>query len=523
MIGAAHLSGARPSPFAQALAPQSLGWFARHELLLAWRDWLSMMTAGRRTRERIMIAIAALFTLGLHALAYGVLKPVLSAGSSLDGRMLLVTVMCCGLLAFFMMLSQALESVTRAFYTRSDLELILTSPSPPRHVFAVRVAALTITTTVMSTMLLAPFINVAAYIDHPGWLSAYFVMIAIAMIATGIAVWLMMLMFRLIGAKRTRLVAQIVAAVIGAGFLIGIQIIAIFSYNNLSRLSVLQDHAFIASLPGSDSLAWLPVWAATGSPLSLGVVLLSATAFLVLTVWQTSKGFAQLVLSAASVSDIDTATKAVQSPFRTLSPRQALRAKEWRLLKRDPWLVSQTLMQVLYLLPPALLLWKNYGDAAGIPVILAPVIVMALGQLAGGLAWLTISGEDAPELVGTAPVSGGHILLAKIEAVFAVIAAVGLPLVLIIASFAPFEAGVTAAGVVGGAASAIAIQLWFRGPAKRAHFRYRQTSSRVATLAEAFSSLMWAGATALFAAGMAAGVVLVVLALLVLLTAWLMS
>ena len=42
-------------------------------------------------------------------------------------------------------------------------------------------------------------------------------------------------------------------------------------------------------------------------------------------------------------------------------------------------------------------------------------------------------------------------------------------------------------------------------------------------MAEAFSSLMWAGATALFAAGMAVGIVCVVLALLVLLIAWLMS
>ena len=27
--------------------PQSVAWFVRHELLLAWRDWLSMMTAGK--------------------------------------------------------------------------------------------------------------------------------------------------------------------------------------------------------------------------------------------------------------------------------------------------------------------------------------------------------------------------------------------------------------------------------------------------------------------------------------------
>ena len=67
-------------------------------------------------------------------------------------------------------------------------------------------------------------------------------------------------------------------------------------------------------------------------------------------------------------------------------------------------------MQVLYLLPPALLLWRNFGDDGDTLVVLVPVFVMAAGQLAGGLAWLAVSGEDAPDLVATAPIAGGTIL-----------------------------------------------------------------------------------------------------------------
>lgn len=503
--------------------PQSLIWFAAHELLLAWRDWLSMMTAGKATRERVMLVATLLFIAGIHALAYSVLNPVFKDGAEPPSKLVLATVGATTLLAFFMMLSQALESVTRAFYTRSDLELILSSPASPRHVYAIRIAALTVTTTVMSMMLVAPFIHIAAFLDHPAWLAGYPVMFACAMLATAIAVWLMMALFQAIGAARTRLVAQIVAAIIGASFLIGIQVIAIFSYNNLSRFSLLKDNAFLAALPSPDSLAWLPANAAMGNPAALFAIVASAAGILGFTIWQTSRWFAGLVLAAASLGEAQSAASHKTRRFRQHSPRFALIAKEWQLLKRDPWLVSQTLMQVLYLLPPALLLWKNYGDAAGISVILAPVLVMALGQLAGGLAWLTISGEDAPELVGTAPVSANQVLRAKIEAVLSVIAIIGLPLVLVMATFAPFEAVVTALGVTASAASAIAIQMWFRGPAKRAHFRYRQTASRVATLSEAFSSLMWAGATALFAAAMPIGVVFVVLAVCVLLVAWLLS
>src|SRR4029077_20498875 len=96
--------------------------------------------------------------------------------------------------------------------------------------------------------------------------------------------------------------------------------------------------------------------------------------------------------------------QAQRAGFRPRSPAAVLRRKEWTLLRRDPWLVSQTLMQILYLLPPALMLWRSYGEGTGALIVLVPVLVMAAGQLAGGLAWLAISGEDAPDLVATAPV-----------------------------------------------------------------------------------------------------------------------
>jgi len=49
------------------------------------------------------------------------------------------------------------------------------------------------------------------------------------------------------------------------------------------------------------------------------------------------------------------------------------------------------------------------------------------------------------------------------------------------------------------AGSATHIQLCFRAQAKRSHFRRRQTSSRIATFAEAFVSIGWAAAAALAA------------------------
>jgi ABC-2 type transport system permease protein len=178
-----------------------------------------------------------------------------------------------------------------------------------------------------------------------------------------------------------------------------------------------------------------------------------------------------------------------------------LRQKEWTLLRRDPWLLSQTLMQMLYLLPPALLLWRSFREGSSAFIVLVPVVVMAAAQLAGGLAWLSISGEDAPDLVASAPITARRILWAKIEAVMGTIAMVFAPMVAALAIISPFDAAVTASGVLVACASATMIQLCFRVQARRSHFRHRQTSSRIATFAEAFSSISWAAAAALTAAG----------------------
>ena len=167
------------------------------------------------------------------------------------------------------------------------------------------------------------------------------------------------------------------------------------------------------------------------------------------------------------------------------------------LLRRDPWLVSQSLMQLLYLVPPAVMLWRSFSDSSVAIMLITPVVVMAAGQLAGGLGWLTISGEDAPDLVVTAPLQTSRVIRAKIEVVLIAIGVLFAPLIMALVYASLLQAAVTAIGVIIAAASATAIQLWFRVQARRSQFRRRQTSSRLATFAEAFSSIGWAATAAL--------------------------
>ena len=186
----------------------------------------------------------------------------------------------------------------------------------------------------------------------------------------------------------------------------------------------------------------------------------------------------------------------------------------------DPWLMSQTLMQILYLAPPALLLWRNFGDDLSGLLIMVPIIVMASGQLAGGLAWLAVSGEDAPDLVASAPIPERAVIAAKIEAVIGAVVVVVAPLVLALALAAPRIAAVAALGIAVAAASGTMIQIWFRAQAKRSTFHRRQTSSRIATLAEAITSVLWAGTAALLAAGSWFAAALAPVVLLILAGTW---
>ena len=391
--------------------------------------------------------------------------------------------------------------VTRAFYARADLDLVLSSPISARKVFAVRIAAIAVSTTALAIPLAAPFINALAYSGGPRWLGAYGVVIAMGMVASALAMALTMALFKTLGARRTRLVAQIIAAVVGAVFVIGVQALAILSSNTLSRFAALQSDALKAIAPGDQSPFWWPARAIMGDvPALIGVLLIGA-ALLAAAMVAFSGRFAENATAAAGISATIIRQRRRTNAFRPMSPARTLRWKEWTLLRRDPWLVSQTLMQVLYLLPPALLLWRNFGSGGETLLVLVPVFVMAAGQLAGGLAWLAVSGEDAPDLVASAPVPERTILRAKMEAVLGGVFFVLTPVILVLAFTAPAYAVVACVGILIAAGSATMIQLWFRKQAKRSHFRRRQTSSRVATFAEAFSSISWAATAGLAASG----------------------
>lgn len=490
-------------------------WFARFEARLAWRDALSMLTAGRVGRQRQLAIGVVVLSLFLHGMAFLVLRFV--TGEVRPDLPTLVMVTGGIVLSGSAMFAQAMESVTRIFYSRSDLELILSAPVQPDKLFAVRIAAMAFSAACMSVLVIGPFINVLAWQGGVQWLGAYVVLIAVSTTTTALAVALTILLFKTMGPSRTRLVAQIAAAVVGGVFVIGLQIAALLSTGTLSRFVFLNSPYVLAHVPDVDSAVWYPARAAMGDLYSLVVVLAGSGLLFLATTARYASRFADYTLMAASRSHTATPEQSGSKTFRVRPTSAALRFKERKLLLRDPWLISQSLMQLLYLIPPAVLLWNNLGRGSAVSIVLVPVLIMTAGQLAGGLAWLTISGEDAPDLVLSAPVKPSRLLRAKIEAVMQSVAVVLLPFAGLLAFVSVQQAAVALAGGAAAAASATAIQLWFRSQSKRSHFRRRHTSSRIATFAEALVSITWAGAGAVTVVSIWLATILVVIALAMLL------
>jgi ABC-2 type transport system permease protein len=477
----------------------TLPWLAAHELRLGWRDWTSLITAGGRTRARNAVIVLIVFAGFMHLFAYWMVARYARAGAASDTSTLVVITGTL-VLSWSLLLSQAMESVTRAFYTRSDLDLILTSPASARKVFAVRMGRIAAGSVAVAVLLSVPFIDVLALTGGAHWLAAYGVVAAMGALATAVALGLTIALFRVIGARRTRLIAQIVAAVIGAAFVIGLQVGAIFSGGTLSRFTALQSEWMLSRAPDTASWFWWPARAVLGDLPALAAVMAAAVVILCSAVALFSRRFGEHAVAAAGVSATTVRQRRRSLGFSRRSVSAALRHKEWALLRRDPWLVSQTLMQILYLLPPALLMWITFRGGHEAYVVLIPVVVMAAGQLAGGLAWLAISGEDAPDLIASAPVTPARVIAAKIEAVIGVVALIFAPMVAMLALDSPFAGLVCALGILASAAASTLIQLCFRVQARRSQFRRRQTSSRIATFAEAFSSIAWAATAALAAA-----------------------
>ena len=247
----------------------------------------------------------------------------------------------------------------------------------------------------------------------------------------------------------------------------------------------------IVASSGPGALLWLPIDAARGDATSMAVLLAIAVASFATTIWIVGERFARAAtaIAGAPAARGNRHNTTGHMAFRSGIGR-GLRWKEWRLMARDPSLFAQLGLQIVYTIPIAVVLLRSHLVPTAFALV--PTIVVIAAQVAGSIAWITVSGEDAPELIATAPVAAGAVERAKLSAVaLPVLVIVGLPL-LALATISIRCAMIAALFAAGGSASTSLLNFWHPMPGNRRGMLRRHQQSRLIGLVEHGLAMLWA-------------------------------
>ena len=468
------------------LRPGSFSWLVAHDLRQSWRSFDAALGGLTRVKIMLLIGVAA----ALHAAFWWGLRYIGLDDQATHDSWLSPYIAVGVLFVLPGIVAQAMTAATRALYTRGDLDLLFASPVSARAVFAAKALSIAVNAVAWFALVLLPLANVQALAGHLGWLAVYPALLACGLFGTGVGVALALALFLAVGPRRARLVSQIAATFVGASFVLGLQAYAAAPGN--TRLSLMKAMQSPIHQDWLDWRAWLslPVRAAAGEVGALG--LWSAIALIVffLATFALGKRFANAAAASAGAPSPAMRERA-QRAFRG-NLGATMRSKERRLVLRDPWLISQIVLQVVYMLPISFILWRNGGLTGSPGVVFTPLIVVVGAQLAGSLAWLALSGEDAPDLLRAAPVTSRQIQRHKMQAVLTPIAfLLGAPIAAL-ALTSPWSALCAAIFATGAAVSTALLNLWRQSPSRRTMVLHRHSQSKIVGLIEHFLSIVWA-------------------------------
>lgn len=377
------------------------------------------------------------------------------------------------------MISSAFAHVLRLGHDRGELELLLTAPIPAARVIAARISGVQAVVALPFLLLTLPFFAFSALFGHGFWLAGPFVVAAIAVIATAIALVLATALERLLGPARAKTAAQL------AGVLLGGSMFALGQTPNFAPAWFEARMRALDSVPPAP-LDW-PARALLGDPGPLLAVLaLAAAAAFV------SARFAATHIEAAPAGPA--AEKPTRAAYFGGSPFSVMFGKEMKLLGRDPELISQIGQQLVFMVPVLALI---FTDGQITPVRMATAGVFLGGALASSLAWLVISAEDAPDLIAAAPVPAGQVLRAKLAAALSPPMLLVLALAAVVATRDANAAWLMLPMAALAGLAAAMMQLWTRAPAKRSAFRQRYKSSLLTAMGEFLLLGCFAGTTRL--------------------------
>jgi ABC-2 type transport system permease protein len=466
-----------------ALAPGSFAWLARHELRLAWR--------GRRrggARQALALALLAGYLL------MGILIAVAIMGKPIDYRAEIgIAILAASVVALSFMTTQAILGSQQTLYESRDLALLLTAPIEGRIVLLAKLAGIAGAIVLTYAGLLLPVVVPVAILGHPHLLGIVGLLVAIALTATAIGIAITLILARVVGPRAARTVGQVAAALLGGALFLVTQLS--HGGGRRSSFSVVFEDLRVWGL-GEKGWSGVPGHAAFGDPLSLAILLAIGVAMFV----GTGAVLQRLFLSGYQDAGMRLGRarptgKASARLFHAGLFRPVL-AKEWRLLARDPGLVFQIILRLVYLVPLMLVAFRGGGGLIAPGLAFASVLVAT--QLTGSFAWLAVSGEDAPELIAVAPVHKQRVDQAKLAAALLMAAPIAalLPIAIATVGRSPLGALVSLIATAIGGTIAGYIELKLAKPGQRSAFAKRRGGSAIAGILGMIVAAIFGGGAA---------------------------
>jgi len=462
--------------------PGSFIWLVRHDLLLSWRRF------SGRFADRSLLRVMGIVALGItfmHVISGP--SAIIFARKATDTRQVILG----GAILFILLwqVSQAISHFTRLLYSRGDLDLLLSSPISPRVVVGAHAVAATLEITLVVGAFVFPMANMIAFRMGWSWLAIYPAALASGMLASACGLAVTVGLFKVLGPARTRMAAQITAALLASALILGGQLAYLLSSPDRPA------SALIRSMPQApDFMDWLilaPVHGIAGDLGSLLLWMSLGSLTFALAIIRLGPTFLKSAIQSGGLPARQiVAREKPEKPFR-LGAGAALRRKELKLLGRDPWLFSRALLQALYLAPICIVIWISQDDPS-LSLLVAPVLIMVLSHLAGIMAWLTVLSEDAPDFMTTAPVTADQILRSKLEAIALPLGLILLGPALGLCWFEPWDALLTVIFAIAACVSTALINIWHPAPAKRENAASRHNAPKIVSLKENILAVCWA-------------------------------
>jgi ABC-2 type transport system permease protein len=370
---------------------------------------------------------------------------------------------------------------------------LLSSPVAPLSIMGARAAVIAASVTLEAALLIWPFANLFVLFGLFAWAMAYILLPAFGLLATSISLMLALILFYVFGARRTRVIAQVMSVLIALSFMILFQLSNIMA-GSRGHSSTFGARAYEMHPLSPDSAVWWPALAVMQGFLPTIAFAGACAALFACTVRALVGSFIRASIASAGIS----VGKRRRRPGGVLrfhgSTRLILILKELRLIGRDPWLLTQLLQQSVFLLPLSAVLWRHSGS--GLPLVWGMAILFA-AFTASALAWITVAAEDVPELVAAAPVAPRQIVRIKLEAALLPVLPIALlPLLVLWRTHGWFGFSI-AVCALGASLSCASLNVHDRAPGKRRDFRMRHKGNSGQGFVETAIVAGWMGICAL--------------------------